>query len=170
MPLDGESSKDIRLKCTSVNCAADGRSGQQAKAPSWRWDRTAVSVMVSQSPDLRLCCPPLTVQGTVWMLSFARWIENEIKWAGIMQRGGGKGAGFIFFSCMERKRCKVKGTAYMGNITNKLYYLIDLGENIFVDIAHRTSKLGQKQDGFKSRAKVVYIFLQLYCLSFILGS
>lgn len=170
MPLDGESSKDIRLKCTSVNCAADGRSGQQAKAPSWRWDRTAVSVMVSQSPDLCLCCPPLTVQGTVWMLSFARWIENEIKWAGIMQRGGGKGAGFIFFSCMERKRCKVKGTAYMGNITNKLYYLIDLGENIFVDIAHRTSKLGQKQDGFKSRAKVVYIFLQLYCLSFILGS
>lgn len=86
-----------------------------------------------------------------------------------MQRAGGKGAGFIF-SCMERKRCKVKGTAYMGNITNKLYYLIDLGENIFVDIAHRTSKLGQKQDGFKSRAKVVYIFLQLYCLSFILGS
>lgn len=47
-----------------------------------------------------------------------------------MQSGGGKGTGFIFFPCIERKRCKVKGIAYMGNITDKLCYLIDLGENI----------------------------------------
>lgn len=66
-----------------------------------------------------------------------------------MQNSGREETYFIFFPCIERKLWKVKGTACIGNITNKLCYLIDLGENIFVDITHKTLKLVQKQDGLK---------------------
>lgn len=68
-----------------------------------------------------------------------------------MQNGGSKEIDFIFFLCIQRELCKVKGTACVKNITNKLYYIIDLGENIFVDITHKTSKLVPKQEGLKKK-------------------
>lgn len=68
-----------------------------------------------------------------------------------MQNSGREGMDFISSPCVETEPWKVKGAAYVGRITDNLYYLNDLGENLFVDITHKTSKPGPKQDGLKKK-------------------